>query len=117
MRVISQKGIEPMVDLPYEQTMLVVRENFIFATIFGKADMLIAKYFTPEKAEKAMEELHKAYMGIFVAKEIECSPDFEEALKKTLAQGFGIITVEKDCESTSFEPANIVFRFPEDSEV
>lgn len=68
MRVISQKGIEPMVDLPYEQTMLVVRENFIFATIFGKADMLIAKYFTPEKAEKVMEKLLDAQddFNIFV---------------------------------------------------
>ena len=64
MRIISQKGIEPMVDLPYEQTMLVVRENFIFATIFCKADMLIANYSTPEKAEKAMESLWEKYEEI-----------------------------------------------------
>lgn len=117
MRIISQKGIEPMLDLPYEQVVLMVNGKFITAIVPGGADMLIARYSTHEKAEEAMEELYKAYMGVFIAKEISCSSDFEEALKRTLAQGFGIITVQKGCDSASFEPANIAFRFPEDSEV
>ena len=61
MRVISQKGIEPMVDLPYEQATLVVRENFIFATIGGRAGMLIARYATHENAKKAIESLLRKY--------------------------------------------------------
>ncbi len=117
MRIISQKGIEPMVDLPYEQVALEADSCLIQAYFGNMGRKIVARYSTPEKAEKAIEELHKAYMGVFIAKEIDASPDFEEALKSTLAQGFGIITVKKDCESASFEPANIVFRFPEDSEV
>lgn len=67
MRVISQKGMPVVIDLPYEyiavsQSMkepsciiaydITARDGFFFR---------MARYSTPEKAEKAMQKLHNCY--------------------------------------------------------
>ena len=66
MRVISQNGT---LDIPYEQV-IIQRFNgeiyFLNKNLIGVEhlcnDMLIAKYSTNEKAEKAMEQLKYAYL-------------------------------------------------------
>lgn len=89
MRVISQKGIEPTVDLPYEQATLTVNGKFISAIVCGGTNLLIANYSTPEKAQAALESINKS-CPCYVVK------DGKETLSSM------------KCE---------VFRFPEDSEV
>lgn len=58
MRVISQKGIENIIDMPYEQTVLSNRSGSIFVHNSAKFDgALIAKYSTKHGARKALEML------------------------------------------------------------
>lgn len=92
MRVISQNG---EFDFPYEQIVVQGNENIVFARLVAdsKARNTLGKYETPEKAEKAMEMLQKAY--------------------------------EDSCKIEAYIPGetpymmvnNLVFRFPQDSEV
>lgn len=60
MRLISQTGD---IDVPYENTVLSVAGNLIFAyvPIVGEKGTIIASYSTKEKAEKVMERLHNIY--------------------------------------------------------
>ena len=55
MRLISQTGD---IDIPYENTVLSVAGNLIFAyvPIVGEKGTIIASYSTKEKAEKVMQE-------------------------------------------------------------
>ena len=67
MRVISQKGIPVIIDIPYEKvaiSQLMTDPSKIIAWDVLAADddiILMAKYSTPEKAEKAMQMLHDNY--------------------------------------------------------
>ena len=60
MRLISQAGD---IDIPYENTVLSVAGNLIFAyvPIVGEKGIVIASYSTKKKAEKVMEMLHNSY--------------------------------------------------------
>lgn len=60
MRLISQTGD---LDIPYENTVLSVAGNLIFAyvPIVGEKGTVIASYSTNKKAEKVMEMLHRTY--------------------------------------------------------
>lgn len=92
MRVISQNG---EFDFPYEQIVVQRNENIIYARLVAvdKAKNVLGVYETPEKAEKAMEMLQKVY--------------------------------EDSCKIEAYIPGetpymmvnNLVFRFPQDSEV
>jgi hypothetical protein len=116
VRLISQTGD---IDIPYENTVLSVAENLIFAyvPIVGEKGTVIASYSTKEKAEKAMKVLHKVYAGMFLAKNVEMSDDDYEECIKMAARGFGIIKTMVNSPDMKFEPANIVFRFPKDDEI
>ena len=78
----------------------------------------MAQYLTEEKAIKAMEMLHNTYTGAFFAQNIEVPEDIEkEFMNMAATRGFGIIKTMVNSPDMKFEPANIVFRFPEDGEV
>lgn len=85
--------------------------------IVGEKGTVMARYSTDEKAKKAMKALHKVYAGMFLAQNVEMSDDDYEECIKMAARGFGIIKTAIDSSDIKFEPANIVFRFPEDDEV
>ena len=61
MRIISQKGICPMLDLPYEHVALMADGRNIYAKIGNENKMLIATYSASEKAMAAMESINKSY--------------------------------------------------------
>lgn len=64
MRIISQDGD---FDLPYESCIIWIHNKTeIKASPLGEPDSnyTFANYSTPEKAEKAMQLLHKAYSGM-----------------------------------------------------
>lgn len=116
MRLVSQNG---KIDAPYEITPLSRTGNIIrvYVPIAGEKGTVMATYSTEEKAEKAMEMLRKVYAGMFLAQNVEMSDgDYEECVKMA-ARGFGIIKTMVNSLDVKFEPANIVFRFPEDDEV
>ena len=67
MRVISQDGT---LDMPYEQVIIQRFKNeiyFLNKNLTGAehpaGDMVVAKYSTEEKAQKAMSELKYAYLS------------------------------------------------------
>lgn len=116
MRLISQTGD---IDIPYENTSLSRTENIIraYVPMIGEKGTIMAQYLTEEKAKKVMKALHKVYAGMFLAQNVEMSDDDYEECIKMAARGFGIIKTMVNSPDVKFEPANIVFRFPEDDEV
>lgn len=63
MRIISQDGIY---DLPYDKCTIWIERNEIIVIPIGEPNSSypMAIYSTQEKAEKAMQLLHKAYSGM-----------------------------------------------------
>ena len=67
MRIISQKGTPVITDIPYEKVAVSQRladpsEIIAWDVLASDYDIiLMAKYSTPEKAEKAMQMLHNCY--------------------------------------------------------
>lgn len=116
MRLVSQNG---EFDVPYEIAALSRTENIIraYVPIVGEQGTVMARYSTDGKAKKAMKALHKVYAGMFLAQNVEMSDDDYEECIKMAARGFGIIKIMVNSPDMKFEPANIVFRFPEDDEV
>ena len=121
MRVISQKGMPVMTDIPYEKVVIsqsMIEPNKIVAWDFfgGEGNIiLMAEYSTPEKAEKAMQMLHEAYTGApFAMKNVEVPVGFAEQLKNMRS---GFITVVDHGDNVRIEPMNIVFRFPQEDEI
>lgn len=117
MRLVSQNG---EFDVPYEITSLSRTVNIIraYAPIVGEKGTVMARYSTEEKAKKVMEMLHNTYTGAFFSRNIEFSEDdIKKLIHMASTKGFGIIKTSMDGSEMKFEPANIVFRFPEDDEV
>ena len=67
MRLISQNGA---IDVPYEMSAIRNDGNLIIICMVGDTGKgsVIARYSTSEKAEKAMEMLHKEYCEHYFAK-------------------------------------------------
>ena len=67
MRVISQKDMPVIIDLPYERigvSQSCEDPNYIIGFDTAASDddyFYLARYSTPEKAEKAMQKLHNCY--------------------------------------------------------
>lgn len=117
MRIISQNG---EADLPYEMTALFAYDNRIeavFSESIQKSPYVMAIYENKEKCQKAMKMLNRAYAGMFLSQNVEMSDDDYEECIKMAARGFGIIKTMVNSPDMKFEPANIVFRFPEDDEI
>lgn len=117
MRLVSQNG---EFDVPYEITPLSRTGNIIraYVPMVGEKGTVMARYSTDGKAMQVMEMLHNTYTGAFFAQNIEVPEDIEkEFMNMAVTKGFGIIKTAIDSSDIKFEPANIVFRFPEDDEV
>ena len=121
MRIISQNGMPVITDIPYEKvavSQLMADPSKIIAWDVLAADddiILMAKYSTPEKAEKAMQMLHEAYTGSpFIVNNAVFPEGFDEQLKNMKS---GIITVHDRGDNVRIEPMNIVFRFPQEDEI
>lgn len=118
MRIISQDG---SIDVPYETTSLSISTAntiIVYPLTAGTRGTMIAHYSTEEKVKKAMEMLHNTYTGVFLAQNVEVAEgDMKELIRIASTQGFGIIKTCTNSSETKFEPANIVFRFPNDDEV
>lgn len=121
MRIISQKGMPVETDMPYESVAVsqqMTDPSKIIAWDVLAADddiILMAKYSTQEKAEKAMQMLHEAYTGAtFIMKNVELPDGFSEQLKNMRS---GFIAVSDHGDNVKIEQMNIVFRFPREDEI
>ena len=113
MRVISQNGC----DYPYESIVISHCDGIVSARPISNMDKryFLAKYSTPEKAEKAMQMLHEAYTGApSIMKNAEVPVGFAEQLKNMKS---GFITVVDHGDNVRIEQMNIVFRFPSEDDI
>ena len=107
-----------MTDIPYEKVVIsqsMIEPNKIVAwDFFGGEDniILMAKYSTPEKAEKAMQKLHECYLGIHVVEKLNDTVDCS-----SLSQ-IGIYKKNENGDYAYKLPAGEkIFRFPQDDEL
>ena len=109
-----------MTDIPYEKVVIsqsMIEPNKIVAwDFFGGEDniILMAKYSTPEKAEKAMQKLHECYTGVLLMQNVSLPEDEAEQLKNMTA---GFICVNSREDNIRVEPMHMVFRFPQEDEI
>ena len=116
MRIISQNG---MIDVPYEISAIRKDDKLIILYMIGETGkgIVIARYSTSEKAEKAMEMLRTAYTGRFVTN-ADIPDDFNEQLKELMKGGFGTVIVkDTDDSRVEFNNLNGYFQFPQDEDV
>ena len=122
MRVISQDGT---IDVPYEIGSLTIAvgkyENVEHVVIFcynysTSRGTKMAEYGSKEKANKAMEMLRDAYIGMpIVMQNVDISEDVSmefERLKKC-----GIVVQTENQPSKVDFINNVVFQFPQDEDV
>ena len=120
MRVISQNGV---VDAPYENFVFsITKDNYIVATrdSVGRpseiASGIMAKYSTTEKAEMAMQLLHKVYSGMpVVFQNVEIEEDYLPKFKETLKNS---ILTNIPNEPSKVEYINqVIFQFPKEEDL
>ena len=120
MRVISQKGMPVIIDLPYERigiSQSYKDPNYIIGFDIDASDdnyFYLARYSTPEKAEKAMQKLHECYTGVILLQNAGFPDDAAEQLK-SMKNGF--ICVNNQADNVRIEPLHTVFRFPQEDEI
>ncbi len=120
MRVISQKGMPVMTDIPYEKVVIsqsMIEPNKIVAwDFFGGEDtiILMAEYSTPEKAEKAMQKLHECYTGVLLMQNVSLPEEGAEQLKNMTT---GFICINNREDNVKIEPMHTVFCFPQEDEI
>ena len=100
MRIVAQCG---EINVPFEMSAIYRYGGVIFAYM-GK-EFVIAKYRTPEKAQKAMDMLRLASAGVLVAKNVP--DDLDEQLKELRT------VIAKNTNDSRVE----YFQFPKDEDV
>ena len=116
MRIISQNGA---IDVPYEMSSIRNEDNAIILNMAGETGKgsVIARYSTSEKAEKAMEMLHKAYTGMpVVFQNVELEDDVKKMFADFRKNGIILHSFE-DTESKVEYIDNVTFQFPQDEDV
>lgn len=120
MRIISQNG---KYDAPYEQCIILARGGLISAEIpstnSSTCSFLMGEYSSPEKAQKAMDMLHREYIGIMPSLIIsDCDflqEDLEELSKSMVG---GRIMVPSQGEGrVEYHILPRIFRFPADDKI
>ena len=120
MRIISQKDMPVIIDLPYERigvSQSYEDPNYIIGFDTAASDddyFYLARYSTPEKAEKAMQKLHECYAGVLLMQNVSLPGDEAEQLKNMTA---GFICVNSREDNVRIEPMHMVFRFPQEDEI
>lgn len=110
MRIIDQNGC----DYPYESIAISYGDGIIYARPISNMDKryFLAKYSTPEKAEKAMQKLHECHIGIHAVGGLDDTVDCS-----SLSQ-IGIYKINENGDYAYKLPAGErIFRFPQDDEL
>lgn len=126
MRVISQFGL---IDVPYERCVFSIENEYnkIYCTLLGAEStaIMMAKYTTRERAERAMELLHEAYTGksLFLKKKEVTPADRAAAGEISWSQALTemncnrIVGIQPESKFENVWNWNIVFRFPKEEEL
>ena len=120
MRIISQDGT---LDIPYEQVVIQRFKGeiyFLNKNLIGVeqlcGDMVIAEYSTEEKAEKAMEMLRDAYVGMpIVMQNVDVSEDVVNEFERLKKCGIMVRTENQPSKIECI--SNAIFQFPTEEEL
>lgn len=123
MRIISQDGT---IDVPYEISSLSMavgkHENVEHANIFCHNSSTamgtkMARYSSKEKAEKVMEMLRDAYVGMpIVMQNVDVSEDVVKQFEKLKNSGIIVQTMNNELSKVEYVN-NCIFQFPKDDEI
>lgn len=112
MRVISQNG---KIDLPYENLAIFIEYENVIAR-FENERYLLAQYSSEAKAIKAMEILRETYAGMpIVMQNVELTKEEIKAIERIKKNGIMVRLVDEPSKVECFN--NIIFQFPQDSEI
>lgn len=115
MRIISQNGL---ISVPFDMTAIRVTGTFIRMNMVGDTGKgtVIAEYRTPEKAEKAMQLLHKAYSGMPIIFQNVEIPEIDDDRLKGIFDCSIIASIPN--EPSKIEYINkTVFKFPKEEDL
>lgn len=114
MRIISQSGT----DYPYEQICIQMMNNQINCKTCNSDRVdLLASYSSAEKARKAMEMLHREYVGIMpslIISDFGIDPVGLEKFKQSMGGGQ---IMRAGSENVEYHMLPRIFRFPVDEEI
>ena len=123
MRVISQDGT---IDVPYEISSLSMAvgkyEDVEHAAIYCHNSSTamgtkMARYSSKEKAEKVMEMLRDAYVGMpIVMQNVDVSEDVVKQFEKLKNSGIIVQTMNNEPSKVEYVN-NCIFQFPKDDEI
>lgn len=123
MRVISQNGKS---DIPYEYFAFSIVGNGNSYSIIATKNIaeppevimnsIFATYSTKEKAIKAMEMLRETYAGMpIMMQNVELTEEEIKAMERIKKDGIMVRLVDEPSKVECFN--NIIFQFPQDSEI
>lgn len=116
MRVISQSGT----DYPYDQICIQIQNNQIKCKLCNSESIdLLANYSSPEKAQKAMEMLHREYVGVMpslIISDCGFSQGEIENFKNSMVGG-QIMVPSQGEGRVEYHMLPRIFRFPSDEEI
>jgi hypothetical protein len=116
VRLISQNGC---FDVPYESGELICESNIVLYNGSSRVPRCVAEYSSSKKAQKAMEMLHKEYVGIMPSLIIsDCGFSQEELGELNKPMVGGQIMVPSQGEGrVEYHMLPRIFRFPADDEI
>lgn len=115
MRVISQNG---KYDVPFERCAFTCEGTMIHA-LFGcvSVQWLFARYESSEKAQKAMEMMHKEYTGVLPSLFVSDNVLDAECIEKLSKTETRVIICAGDSGKVEYHRLPRVFRFPSDDDI
>ena len=120
MRIISQDGT---IDIPYENFVFgITQDNFIVAirdTVARPSEVcqgIVAEYSSKEKAQKAMDMLRTAYVGLpILFQNVDMNESVVDKLKEWKRDG--IVLLHDNADSKIEQVNNAIFQFQKDEDV
>lgn len=122
MRLISQNG---SIDVPYDYFSLTIAtgkyEDVEVAIIYchnlsSPKGTKLAEYSSKEKAQKAMEMLRTAYVGLpILFQNVDMNESVVDKLKEWKRDG--IVLLHDNADSKIEQVNNAIFQFPKDEDV
>lgn len=114
MRIISQNGT---IDMPYDMCCVWRQEEVIYCRAIGSDDnVTMATYSSEDKAEKAVEMLRVAYIGMpIVMQNVDVSEDFAKEFERL--NKCGVVLKAENQPSKVEYINNAIFQFPQDDEI
>ena len=114
MRIISQNGT---IDMPYDMCCVWRQEEVIYCRVVGSDDNIsMATYSSEKKAEKVVEMLRAAYIGMpIVMQNVDVSEDIAKEFERLNKCG---VLVQAENQPSKVEYINnVIFQFPQDDEI